>query len=105
MTCDHDAGVKKKLATFETSDSEADVDDYKYDAYEKLQPTRVRNMKGEARVRVGAVFIVFLYPYLISSNSRHDLLLTLSLVNRVASPPCSRNLPCQVEHVRVCSSY
>lgn len=42
--------MKKKPATSETSDREAGVDDYKYDAYEKFKPTRVRNMKGGVRL-------------------------------------------------------
>lgn len=50
---DHDAGVKKKPATFETGGRQADADDYRFDAYEKLQPTRKRNKKGGVRVRSG----------------------------------------------------
>lgn len=73
MTCDtgdHDAGVKKKPATFQTGDREAKAEEV-YDAYDKFKITRVRNKKGEVRVRVGTVYIaliVFYSPDLTSSR-------------------------------------
>ena len=47
---DHEARAKRKRATSDAGDREADVDAYKYDANEKFQPTRKRNKKGGVSV-------------------------------------------------------
>lgn len=71
-TGDHGAGVKKKPATLETSDHEADVKkEYKYDAYEKLRPTRVRNNTGEVRVPFGNCVFLPLSSSIIPTSLRH----------------------------------
>lgn len=59
-TCDQDASVKKKPATFETGDREVKA---VYDAYQKFKPTRVRNKKGEVRVRSGNRFYCLIVFY------------------------------------------